>query len=167
VRLGAAAASALTAVGAVGGLLGALLAPALARLLGTARAMIVAGLGAGLAGLLIPLTDRGPRLVCYLAGAALVSAGIAAANVIAGSFRQQYCPPAALGRVTAVMRFAALGLIPFGSLLAGWTGTELGARGGLWVLQAVMAAAGLLLLTKTLRASRDLPTSADFRAGTY
>jgi hypothetical protein len=90
----------------------------------------------------------------------LVAAGIAAANVIAGSFRQQYCPPAMLGRVTAATRFLAFGMIPLGSLLAGALGTALGVRGGLWVVQAIFAVSGLLLLTPALRADRDLSGQA-------
>jgi len=55
-------------------------------------------------------------------GSGLVAGGIAAGNVIAGSFRQRYCPPPLLGRVTASMRFLTYGMIPLGALLAGALG---------------------------------------------
>jgi hypothetical protein len=61
----------------------------------------------------------------------VVAAGIVSFNIIAGSFRQAYCPAGMLGRVTV--------------------------RGALWVVLAANAAAGLLLLTPAIRASRDLP----------
>ncbi|MGD0241753.1 MAG: MFS transporter [Streptosporangiaceae bacterium] len=73
----------------------------------------------------------GPRATCYVAGSAVVAAGIVSFNIIAGSFRQAYCPAGMLGRVTV--------------------------RGALWVVLAANAAAGLLLLTPAIRASRDLP----------
>jgi hypothetical protein len=85
-------------------------------------------------------------VACYLTGSVLVAAGIAAGNVIAGSFRQRYCPPSLLGRVTASMRWLAYGMIPLGALLAGALGTALGARNALWVLQALFAASALFVL---------------------
>jgi len=156
VRLGPAAAGLLLAAGGAGGLLGALLAPRLTRAFGPGRALILTGLGAGLSGLLIPLTARGPRLACYLAGATLIAAGLAAGNVIAGSFRQRYCPSSLLGRVTASMRFLAYGMIPLGAVAAGALGTALGARNALWVLQALFAAAALFLVASPVRAGLPL-----------
>jgi MFS family permease len=155
--LGSAAVGLLIATGGVGGLLGALLAPRLTRAFGTARALILTSLGAGVFGLLIPLTARGPRIACYLIGAALVSGGIVVGNVIAGSFRQEYCPPAMLGRVTASMRFLAFGMIPLGALLAGTLGTALGVRTGLWIVQAIFATSGSFLITPSILTSRNLP----------
>ena len=155
--LGSAAVGLLIATGGVGGLLGALLAPRLTRAFGTARTLILTSLGTGVFGLLIPLTARGPRIACYLIGAALVSGGIVVGNVIAGSFRQQYCPPAMLGRVTASMRFLAFGMIPLGALLAGTLGTALGVRAGLWIVQAIFATSGSFLITPSILTSRNLP----------
>jgi len=156
VRLGPAAAGLLLAAGGAGGLLGALLAPRLTQAFGPGRALILTGLGAGLSGLLIPLTAEGPRLACYLTGATVIAAGLAAGNVIAGSFRQQYCPPSLLGRVTASMRFLAYGMIPLGAVAAGALGTALGARNALWVLQALFAAAALFLVASPIRAGLPL-----------
>jgi hypothetical protein len=108
-------------------------------------------------GLLIPLTGPGPRATCYVAGSAVVAAGIVSFNIIAGSFRQAYCPAGMLGRVTASMRFCVYGGIPAGALLAGGLATAFTVRGALWVVLAANAAAGLLLLTPAIRAGRDLP----------
>ena len=71
--------------------------------------------------------------------------------------RQQYCPTSMLGRVTASMRFLAFGMIPLGALLAGALGTALGARDGLWIVQAIFAGSALFLLTPRIRARRNLP----------
>jgi hypothetical protein len=54
--------------------------------------------------------------------------------VIAASFRQEYCPPAMLGRVTASMRFLAFG-------------TALSVLDGLWIVLVIFTASGLFLLT--------------------
>jgi Transmembrane secretion effector len=157
VGLSSAAVGALTATSGLGGLLGALVARRLTRVLGTARTLLLTTLGSGLTSLLIPLTAKGPRIACYVAGSALVAGGIVIGNVILGSFRQAYCPPAMLGRVTASMRFLTFGAIPLGALLAGALGTVLGIRNGLWAVLAIFAASGLFLLSRDIRTARDLP----------
>jgi hypothetical protein len=58
------------------------------------------------------------------------------------------------------MRFVAFGGIPLGALLAGALGTALGVRNGLWVILAIYALAGALLLTGDIRKDRDLPAAA-------
>jgi MFS family permease len=157
VGLSSVAVGLLLATGGIGGLVGALLAPRLSRAFGTARALVLTCLGTGLSGLLIPLTARGPRIACYMIGSALIAAGIVVSNVIAGSFRQEYCPPSMLGRVTASMRFLAFGMIPLGALLAGALGTALGVRNGLWIVLAIFAVSALVLLTPHIRTTRNLP----------
>jgi Transmembrane secretion effector len=150
----------LMAGGAVGGVLGALAARRVARRVGTARTLLLASLGGGLAGLLIPLTGTGLRAGWYVAGSMLAAVGIAIGNIIAGSFRQTYCPASMLGRVTATMRFLGFGAIPLGALLAGGLGTVLTVRDALWVMLALNAASSALLFTRALRASADLPRPA-------
>jgi Na+/melibiose symporter-like transporter len=157
VGLGSLAVGLATATGGIGGLAGALMAGRLARTFGSARTLILVNLGSGLFSLLIPLTARGPRIACYVVGSAVVSGGIIVSNVIAASFRQEYCPPSMLGRATASMRLVAFGAVPLGALLAGALGTALGVRNGLWVDLALYAASGSLLLTRTIRTTRDLP----------
>ena len=87
----------------------------------------------------------------------MIAGSIVVGNVIIGSFRQAYCPPPMLGRVTASMRFLGYGAVPLGALLAGALGTALGVRDALWVVQAAFAASGLLLLTRDMRTVRNLP----------
>lgn len=99
-----------------------------------------------------------------MAGAAGASAGIAAGNIVAGSFRQACCPAPLLGRVSAGMRFLVFGTIPLGALLAGSLASALGTREALWVILAGYAASGALLLTPAMLADRDLPAAALPRA---
>jgi MFS family permease len=159
VGLGSAAIALLTATAGLGGVLGAALAGRLIRALGTARALTSTALCGGLSGLLAPFTAPGPRIACYVIGSGAVSAGLSVGNVIVASFRQTYCPPAMLGRVTASMRVTVWGTIPLGSLLAGALGTALGIRTGLLTMFALFAASTLLLLTRDLRTTKDLPAS--------
>lgn len=157
---GAAAVGLLMAFAGIGGLLGAVTANRLARRLGTARTLWLSALGTGLFGLLIPLTATGPRAACYAIGSAVVAAGIIIFNTIASSFRQTYCPPSMLGRITASMSFLVFGSIPLGALLAGALGDTLTVRAALWVTLTIYALSGTLLLTPVLRTERDLPSQA-------
>jgi hypothetical protein len=95
-----------------------------------------------------------------VAGSAVAAGGIAAQNIIAGSFRQAYCPAGLLGRVTATMRFLVFGTIPLGALLAGALATALGARDALWAVLAGYALSGTLLLTGGILSHPDLPGGA-------
>jgi predicted MFS family arabinose efflux permease len=155
---GAAAVGLLMAFAGIGGLLGAVTARRLARRLGTARTLWLSALGTGPFGLLIPLTATGPRAACYAIGSAVVAAGIIVFNTIASSFRQTYCPPSMLGRVTASMSFLVFGSIPLGALLAGALGDTLTVRAALWVTLTIYALSGTLLLTPALCQERDLPS---------
>lgn len=157
---GAAAVGGLLAAGSIGGVLGAIVARRLTCWLGSARALLLSALTAGVFCLLIPLTGPGPRAICYVAGSAGASAGIAVGNVVAGSFRQAYCPPSMLGRVSAGMRVLVFGGIPLGALLAGWLATALGTRAALWAILAGFALSGALLLTPAMLSERCLPSAA-------
>jgi MFS family permease len=156
-HFGSATVGLLMAVSGTGSLLGALIARRLAQALGTARTCLLNVAVGGLAGLLIPLTAAGPRVAFYLAGTGIVSATIVGNNIIMASFRQAYSPPAMLGRIVASQRFVAYGSAPLGALLAGALATVFAVRPALWILLTVFALAGLLLLTRPMVASRDLP----------
>jgi predicted MFS family arabinose efflux permease len=156
---GPAAVGLLMATSGVGGIAGAMLARRVASRLGTARSLLLTTLGAGLFGLLIPLTGTGPRTAFYIAGAAIVGAGMTSGNIIVTSFRQTYTPPRMLGRITASQRFLVFGTIPLGALLAGGLGTALGVRNALWAMLAIYALSGTLLLTRAFRADKNLPVT--------
>jgi MFS family permease len=154
---GAGSVGVLLGIVGCGGVVGAALARRLSAVTGTARALLLASLGAGGAEMLLPFASTGPRAALFVTGAALLGAGIVVGNIIAASFRQAYCPPEMLGRVVSGMRFVAFGSAPLGALLAGVLGTAIGIRNGLWILLAIDAAAGLLLLTPAIASRRDLP----------
>jgi MFS family permease len=146
----------MTSMG-VGGVAGAALTGPLTRRLGTARGMLVAAAGTAPFGLLVPLARKGPLLILFALGLAVLAAGIVAGSVIASSFRQAYCPPHLLGRVSAVVSFLAFGAMPVGALVGGAAGAALGARGALWVLGAALVLPVLVLICSPIRRYRDLP----------
>jgi MFS family permease len=156
----------LLGTASVGGVLGAVIAGRLARWLGTARALLLGTCAAGGFSLLIPLSGTGPRAVLYVAGSAVASGGIAVSNIIGGSFRQAYCPPAMLGRITASMRFLVFGTIPLGALLAGSLATVLGTRAALWAILACYALSATLLATPAMLSQRNLPSRSADRLST-
>ena len=147
----------LLASSSVGGILGAVVAKRLTARWGTARGMLVATLTTAPFALLIPMGGKGLLLVALAVGSALLALGVVLANVIQGAFRQRYCPPHLLGRITSCISVANFGAIPFGSLLGGALGTALGLRPTLWLLTAGLAVTPLLLLVGPLRGRRDLP----------
>ena len=146
------------AVTSLGGVLGAAAGSALARRLGTARALLAVSVLAPPFGLLLPLAERGPRLVLAVAGVTVLVAGVSAGNVVKGSFRQLYVPHRLLGRVTVSMQLLNYGTIPLGALIAGALGAAFGPRPTIWLAMTAAVGAGLILLIGPLRTARDLPS---------
>lgn len=106
----------LLSLGAAGGVLGGLSAPALAARLGLRRSLLVAlGLFVGI-NLALGLYASVP-----LAAAALFTEAFAAMlwNVVTVSYRQRVIPGDLLGRVNAAYRFFGWGAMPFGALAGG------------------------------------------------
>jgi MFS family permease len=157
VGLNAATVGLMLTLTSLGGVVGATLAPALSRRLGTARTLVFCKAGAGPCALLIPLTESGVRTGLFVIGSALVITGVVAGNVVSGSFRQTYCPPHLLSRVTTSMQFVNLGTIPLGAVAAGALASVAGTRTSLWVMTAGFAVSGLVLALGPLRGRRDLP----------
>jgi len=164
---GSAAVGLLMATSGVGGITGAMVARRVAGRLGTARALLLSMFGSGLFALLIPLTAAGPRATFYVVGSVMLAAGGTVGNIILVSFRQTYCPPPMLGRVTASQRFLVYGTIPIGALIAGGLGTVLGVRNSLWVMLSLFALSGTVLLTRPIRADKNLPDTTATLARAY
>lgn len=157
VGLGAGLTGLLTALPGLGGLLAAFAARPVSAAIGSARGLLVATVGALPFGLLIPLAGQGPRLAFYVAGTMVAATGVTMGNIITATFRQVYCPPGMLGRVTATMRFVVMGTSPFGALAGGTLGTWLGPRNALWVALSILAVSGTPLLSRDFTCRRDLP----------
>ncbi|GAA4577340.1 MFS transporter [Micromonospora coerulea] len=149
----------LIGLASLGGIVGATVATSLARRVGTARALLLAALGAGPPALLIPLAGPGLRAIWLLLGGVVVSLAVAVGNVVKGSFRQMYTPQALLGRVTVSMQLLNFGTIPLAAVLAGALGTAYGPGRAIWVMTGWLALTPLILLAGPLRRRRDLPAA--------
>jgi predicted MFS family arabinose efflux permease len=160
VGLGAGAAGLLVALGGVGGVLGALVAPAISRALGSARALLVLKLSGPLFSLLIPFAARGPRLGIAAIGLVGMTFCIVGNNVINGGFVQRYCPAHLLGRVSTSIQVINFGAMPLGALAGGLLAEALGFRPALWLLLGGFVAVSTMLLSAPLRTLRDLPVRA-------
>ncbi|MEV7323448.1 MFS transporter [Streptomyces sp. NPDC093970] len=148
------------AVVSVGGLAGAAVAGRVARLLGTARGLLVCMLAVAPLMFLVPLAGLdGVPLALSVAAWGLAVAGVVAGNVLAGSFFQGYCPRRMLGRIRASASTINYGAIPLGALLGGFLGAALGTRAALWTMATVLLCSGLLLLAGPLRGRRDFPAA--------
>jgi predicted MFS family arabinose efflux permease len=150
----------LLATMSVGGVIGAAGATRIAARLGTAHAILLCQLLSSPFALLIPMTGPGPRLAFTAVAGIAIGAGVVAANVIRGTFRQAYTPSELLGRVTVSMQFLNYGTIPLGAVLGGALGQTLGLRPAMWAMTTAVAVAPLILLIGPIRKSRDLPVQA-------
>lgn len=160
IRLAPFAVGLLLAVPGAAGLLGALTARRVAARFGTARGLLLSTIVLMPFGLLIPLTERGAWLAFYIAGTLIAASGIATASIIIDSFRQAYSPPRMRGRAAATMAVLLAGTSPLGALLGGALGTAIGVRDALWVIFAVVALSGTVMLTRDIVTRRDLPAAA-------
>lgn len=120
----------ILALGSLGSVLGAALAPTLHRRLGIGPALLLTYLLGCLAPLIIPLAD-GPRpllIATLIAGFFLLNTGSAGAQVYVWSLRQSLVPAEVLGRMNAAYRFFVTGMVPIGALLGGALASTIGLR---------------------------------------
>lgn len=159
IGLSAGSVGALIAAASAGGVGGAFLVRGVSERLGTARAALLFQGALPIFALLIPLATAGIGVSFFFFGAASISAGFVAGNVIKASFRQSYCPPEILGRLTATSAFLVYGAMPIGALLGGFLGESFGVRCAIWITAVGTALApSLILLFSPFRSVRDLPT---------
>jgi MFS family permease len=148
--------------GAVGGLLGAIATPRIARWIGEGRVIIVAAIVSGAIAALVPLAAlfSGPSAVLELSAAEFVTSFCTLVyNITQVTMRQKLCPPRLLGRMNASIRCLVWGVIPIGALLGGWLGGFVGIVPTLWIAFAGGMLAFLFVLLSPLRRLRDLPDS--------
>jgi MFS family permease len=146
----------LMATEGVGSLVGAALTPRIARRLGSARALLLAGTVAAVLALLMPLARGGWGLLVFAAGNAGFAAGVVVLSVLTRTHRQTVTPPELLSRVMATVRFVSWGAIPLGALVAGLVASAVGNRDALALTCAFTFAAPLALAVGPVRRQRDL-----------
>jgi Na+/melibiose symporter-like transporter len=144
------------AMGGVGGLAGAALAPRMARALGPGPTILLAGATGSAMLFLIPLA-AGPPLVgmAFLAAGQLFGDGLQTIGQITSvTLRQSVLPAGQLGRAAGAFASAsALGGV-VGALAGGALGAAIGPRETLLIASACIFAASVLLALTPLRTAR-------------
>ncbi|GAB3610012.1 MFS transporter [Humibacter ginsengiterrae] len=161
---------AMAAVGAVGGILGAVGSPALSRWIGEGRVIVVAALVSGVAVFLVPLAALVPRSAVAFGVVPLLVVGefflmfaVVVYNVAQVSFRQRICPPPLLGRMNASIRFVVWGVIPISGVVTGALGGWIGVVPTMWVgCVCGLLACGIVVFSPLSRLRR-LPDAAATR----
>ncbi|GAA4975789.1 MFS family permease [Nonomuraea thailandensis] len=142
------------ALAGAGGLAGAALAGRIAARSGTARGFLLCE---AFAAPMLLLGPTGDSLALFTLAGFCAGAGIVASNILTSTFRQQYCPPELLGRITASTSALNYGAIPLGALLGGVLGESIGVRQTLWLMAAVQLGSLAILLLSPIRRRRDFP----------
>ena len=156
--------------GAIGGLIGGNVAPAVSRRLGSGTCLALALGGLAVVPALIGLVAWWPAVLVLNA----VSAALGILwNVITVSLRQTIIPPKLLGRVNSVYRFFAWGMMPLGAALGGGivalveltASRDLALRATWYASAAIQLALFVVgrsrLTTEKIEAARAAATSAD------
>ena len=149
--------------GAVGALIGAVLAGRVARLIGVGPAIVWAVVVE--CGVMLPigfLAGASPFVLVVLVAVHVVNGCfVTMSSVHALAYRQAVAPERLLGRITAGYRFISYGAIPIGAVLGGLAGEWLGLRGGLVLGSVGLLTAAAFVLVSPLRHVRELPGAAE------
>lgn len=103
----------------LGGLVGALIAPAITRLMGLGRAMTSGLALAGVALFVFMFTSYGIAAMLLLA---LFMFGVSVINIPLATIRQVFAGEETLGRVISAARAIGWATLPLGALIGGWLG---------------------------------------------
>jgi MFS family permease len=157
--LDAGAVGLLFVVFGVGGIAGAVSAPALARVVGVGRLLALAPIVAGLGGIAVAAVRNGaPGLGLELgAAAAVFGFGLVSFSVTVAGLRQALAPEALRGRVMATLRFFEWGVMPVGSIAGGIIGEAAGPAPALAVAALVFMSGATWIVASPLRSLRVLP----------
>ena len=121
--------------GAVGGILGALVAPRLERAIGIGRSVMVGSVLFPAPLILVPIASGSELQIGLMLGAAefLSSVGVMIFDVSAASMTFLRTPDRIRARTAGTFRFVNYGIRPIGALLGGALGTALGLQAALWI----------------------------------
>ena len=152
-------------IGSSGGLVGAVVAPALARRFGAGRASTGLFLLAGPSALLIGLPTAADQAYLTAIGLFVVGFGVVGGNVIRGAWRQRYVPERLLARVVTTYQVVIYGTIPLAGLAAGLVGSQLGVRSAMLIFAGIQLVSCLSILGTAYGRGRELPAPAGDRSG--
>jgi MFS family permease len=149
---------AAVAVGACGGILGAMLSPRVTRTLGYRTALSSALLTAGAAEFVLVSARPGGvyPMVAVAVTHFLATFGVTVYVVANSTIRQTLVPKAALGRIYASMRVFTLSALPLGALLGGFLAERWSLRVALFVAAAGQLGVGAVFFGYRSRLPRRL-----------
>jgi MFS family permease len=150
----------LMTLGAIGGLLGSVLANRIARWIGEGQALAGSTALFTVSAALLPLAAHAHAIAVPLliAFEVLMGFSVLVYNVVQVTARQRICPKPLLGRMNASIRFVVWGVMPIGALVAGWLGTAFGTLAAIWVGSAIAMLGALPLVLSPYARMRSLPS---------
>jgi MFS family permease len=156
-RLDAAMIGAVFAITSIGGVVGALAAPWLGRVLGDARGISIMLTGAGLMLPLLALAQPGPVLWIVVVADALAVAGIVAANVLRRTWIQSYVPEHMLARQSTSAQLVNFAGMPIAGVLAGVLAEQWGPAPVIFAMGMVALLSNAASWCQPWLRRRDLP----------
>ncbi len=148
-------------LGAVGALLGSVLANRVGRWMGIGRAYVWAH-ALDLALLLLPVASELSYPAAVLAAAFILNGvALGLTNVYSVTLRQTLTPGRLLGRMNASYRFLTYGAIPVGALIGGAVAEAIGVRNAIALGAAGLLIALVVLLVSPIRSLVTLPSALD------
>ena len=149
--------------GAVGGLVGSVIATPVTRKIGVGPTLVVGCIVFPAPILLVPLA-RGSEtvvLACLFLAELGSGLGVMLLDISAGSLFAAVIPPRLRSRVSGAYTFVNYGIRVLGSLAGGLLGAWLGLRTALWIGAAGAMLGVLFLLPSPVPRLRDLPEAAE------
>ncbi len=148
-------------LGALGALLGALVANQVAGRIGLGAAIIGSIALGGPATLLVPAAPHAAPVAWIMAAVAVTSFSSVVYNINQVSYRQAITPIAIQARMNATMRFIVWGTIPIGAVLGGTLATAFGVHNAIWIGALGSCLPFLSVLLSPVRSLRRMPETAD------
>jgi MFS family permease len=145
------------AVSGLGAVLGAVVAPWLARRLGVGRAIVLPIALGGIGPFLIAAATGSMAPALLAVGFGIMAGTGVAYNINQVSVRQALCPRRLQGRMNASVRFLVWGTMPLGGFMGGALGSVIGIRPTLWVAAVGQALAFLWLLPSPIPSMKEMP----------
>lgn len=144
-------------VGALGAIVGALIAGKLASKIGIGPTILAAlTLGVTTWGPLIYLANRQTAVPFLIAAWFFGEISFVAWSINQSSFRQAICPDRLQGRVNATLRFLAAGMVPIGSIAGGLLGETFGLRPAIGIATIGLLFAPLWVLFSPIRKMKQV-----------
>jgi MFS family permease len=148
--------------GAVGGIVGALVAVRLERLVGLGPAFTIGSVLFPLPLVLIPLASGSETTIVIMLGVAefFCSVGVMILDVNAGSLMLFRTPDRLRSRMSGTFRFVNMGIRPIGALIGGGLGTAIGLHTTLWIGVLGALAGVIFLVFSPIPRLREAPAEA-------